>query len=231
MKLKSIIVEDLPVAAFHLKNCCERLGDVTVLEHFDNVKDALAFLNTSQPIDLIFLDVEMPGATGFDLLDQLSTKPQIILTTSKKEYAYDAFNYAITDFLMKPYSYERFVEAVKKVDRQLELQQKDKKSVEDIFIKSDGKLVKLNVNDILFVESMGDYVKFITNEKKYITLNTIKNVEEELSGANFIKTHRSYIVNISKVKDIVDNTLIINEHQVPISRQQKATVISKLKIV
>src|SRR5262245_16208262 len=109
MSLKCVIVEDLQVAADYLAKCCEKSGQIEVLAHFPNVQEALVYLN-QHSVDLLFLDVEMPGATGFDLLDQLAYFPKVVLTTSKSEYAYDAFEYKVTDFLKKPFTYQRFLE-------------------------------------------------------------------------------------------------------------------------
>ena len=114
MSLSCIIVEDLQVAANYLKNCCEKSGQVEVRGHFSNVTDALSFLN-SNTVDLIFLDVEMPGANGFELLDQIAFSPKVILTTAKQEYAYNAFQYNVSDYLMKPFTYQRFMEALQKI--------------------------------------------------------------------------------------------------------------------
>ena len=113
MSLSCIIVEDLLVAANYLKNCCEKSGQVEVRGHFSNVTDAHSFLN-SNSVDLIFLDVEMPGANGFELLDQIAFSPKVILTTGKQEYAYNAFQYNVSDYLMKPFTYQRFLEALQK---------------------------------------------------------------------------------------------------------------------
>ena len=112
MSLTCIIVEDLQVAADYLNRCCEKSGQLSVKGHFAAVPEALAFLNNNV-VDLIFLDVEMPGATGFDLLDQIAYSPKVILTTSKAEYAFDAFEYNVTDFLKKPFTYQRFLDALK----------------------------------------------------------------------------------------------------------------------
>ena len=163
MKYQSIIVEDLQVAAEFLKRFCEKSGVIDVAHHFLNAEDALLFLKDNV-VDLIFLDVEMPGASGFELLDQLVYTPQVILTTSKTEYAYDAFQYNVTDYLKKPFTYQRFLESVQKVSKKTE-QLNGNSEQDHMFIKTDGKLIRLHNDDILFIESMGDYVKFITPAK------------------------------------------------------------------
>ena len=229
MNFTCVIVEDLIVAADYLKKCCEKSGMVEVKGHFLNVAEALVFLNQNS-VDLLFLDVEMPGATGFDLLDQLAYSPQVILTTSKPEYAFNAFEYHVIDFLKKPFTYQRFLEALQKLS--LPSENGNGTAEEDhIFIKSDGKLVRLNYSDILFIESMGDYVKFVTGDKKYITHNTIKNLEEKVSKQHFMKVHRSYIININKIDDIRENDLFIKGNEIPISKAHRSDVMKRLNII
>lgn len=233
MSLSCIIVEDLQVAADYLNRCCEKSGQLTVKGHFLNVQEALTFLN-SNVVDLIFLDVEMPGATGFDLLDQIAYAPKVILTTSKPEYAFDAFEYNVTDFLKKPFTYQRFQDALKKIPPVAAAVADNtvtESGLDHIFIKSDGKLIRLNNEDILYIESMGDYVKFVTGEKKYITHNTIKNLEEKVSKQSFIKVHRSYIINIDKISNIRENGLFISGKEIPISKAHKQEVLKRLNII
>jgi DNA-binding LytR/AlgR family response regulator len=238
MSMSCVIVEDLQVAAEYTRKCCEKSSMLDVKGHFTNVADALAFLN-SNTVDILFLDVEMPGATGFDLLDQLGYSPKVILTTSKPEYAYNAFEYHVVDFLKKPFTYQRFLEAL-----QLAAVKEEKNgavngngaegtngSDDHIFIKSDGKLVRLNNEDILYIESMGDYVKFVTADKKYITHNTIKALEEKVNKACFMKVHRSYIINLTKIDDIRENDLFIKGTEIPISKAHKQDVLKRLNII
>ena len=229
MSFSCIIVEDLQVAADFLKKCCEKSGQVEVKAHFPNVSDALAYLNENS-VDLLFLDVEMPGATGFDLLDQIAYSPKVILTTSKPEYAYDAFEYNVTDFLKKPFTYQRFIESLQKVTAHADSTPATV-SIDHIFIKTEGKLVRLNNDDILYIESMGDYVKFVTTDKKYITHNTIKNLEDKVNKENFMKVHRSYIINISKIDDIRENDLYIKGNEIPVSKAHKPEVMKRLNII
>ncbi|OJY91964.1 MAG: hypothetical protein BGP14_23935 [Sphingobacteriales bacterium 44-15] len=229
MKIQSIIVEDLQVAADFLKRFCEKCGVVEVIHHFLNAEDALHYLKDNV-VDLIFLDVEMPGVSGFELLDQLVYTPQVILTTSKTEYAYNAFQYNVTDYLKKPFTYQRFLEAIQKVSKKSE-QENGNAEQDHLFIKSDGKLIRLHNDDILFIESMGDYVKFITPSKKYITHNTIKNLETKVNPQVFMKVHRSYIVNFTKINDIQENVLFINGNMIPISKTHKSGVMQKINII
>jgi DNA-binding LytR/AlgR family response regulator len=191
----------------------------------------LEYLNKNA-VDVLFLDVEMPGATGFDLLDQIAYYPKVILTTSKSEYAYNAFEYKVTDFLKKPFTYQRFQDALNKLSAATTESPASNTATDHIFIKCDGKLVRLNNDDILYIESMGDYVKFVTGDnKKYITHNTIKNLEEKVNRQCFIKVHRSYIINITKIDDIRENDLYIKGNEIPVSKAHKADVLKRLNII
>ena len=230
MKISCVIIEDLKVAADYLARCCEKSGRVEVKGHFPDVKSALEFLN-SNTVDVLFLDVEMPGATGFELLDSIAYKPKVILTTSKEKYAYDAFQYHVSDFLKKPFAYNRFIEALDKVSVNDDAVPAKPYGGNHIFIKSDGKLVRLNNDDILFIESMGDYVKFVTRDKKYVTYNSIKNLEEKVNKDCFMKVHRSYIINLLKIDDIRENDLFINGIEIPISKNLRADVLKRLTIL
>jgi DNA-binding LytR/AlgR family response regulator len=229
MMLSGVIVEDLQPAADILRRYCQRSGIIEVQGHFLSAEAALDHL-TARPADLLFLDIEMPGISGFELLDRLQKAPQVILTTSKTEYAFDAFQYHVVDYLRKPFTYERFLQSVQK----LRLAPREADSAPDterIFIKVDGRLQKLERDEILYIESMGDYVRFITPEKKYITHNTIKNIEARVQGMNFMKVHRSYIVNLSSVDDLRDGELVVRGITIPVSKTHRTRVRERLKAV
>jgi DNA-binding LytR/AlgR family response regulator len=240
MKITCIIVEDIQIAADFLRKFCEKSGLAEVKGHFLNVADALSFLDQER-VDLLFLDVEMPGATGFDLLDSLTYSPKIILTTSKTEYAFDAFQYHVNDYLKKPFTYKRFLEAMEGLQQQVQAQEPASiqqqpaaapaPDTDFLFIKAEDKLVKIKKDDILFLESMRDYVKFVTPVKSYITYSTLKNMEEKLIGPLFLKVHRSYIVNINKIDDIRGNTIYLLGNQIPIGKGHKDEVAARLNIL
>jgi DNA-binding LytR/AlgR family response regulator len=240
MKTTCIIVEDIQIAADFLRKFCEKSDLIDVLGHFLNVADALEFLDEHKA-DLIFLDVEMPGATGFDLLDKLTYSPKIILTTSKTEYAFNAFQYNVNDYLKKPFSYKRFLEAIQKIQAPQQptsdsapaspIQTNPSTETDFLFIKAEEKLIKLLKEDIYFIESMRDYVKFVTTSKNYITYSTLKNLEEKLTGNTFLKVHRSYIVNINKIDDIRGNMIYLQGNQVPIGKGHKDDLVRRLNIL
>lgn len=229
MKYTAVIVEDLSVAADVLLKYCIKSGKINVVGSFKSTEEAIPFL-TENSVDLLFLDIEMPAANGFSLLDQMQYQPQVILTTSKTEYAFDAFEYSVTDFLRKPFSYQRFAQALDKL-KVLNEKKEEPEEMSHVFIKSDGKLIRLNNDDILYIESMGDYVKFITNDKKIISHNTIKALTEKINPEVFCKVHRSYIINMNKISDIRDNTLYIANAKIPVSKANRSTVMSRIKIV
>ena len=228
MKFTAIIVDDEPIARNFLERYCEKTGKITVAGSFSDSGSALEYLQNNE-IDIIFLDVEMPGDSGFQLMDKLQVMPNVILTTGKTDYAYDAFQYSVIDYLKKPFSFARFQEAVNKVAEPGNEKIPDIKE-EDVFIKSDGKLTRLNYKDILYIESMGDYVSYCTKDKKYITHSTLKAVEEKITGQNFMKVHRCYIVNLRMINDIQDYTLLIGGAVIPISKVLKNLVMGRINI-
>lgn len=239
MKTSCIIVEDVQIAAEFLRKFCEKSELVEVRGHFPDVAGALEFLDKER-VDLIFLDIELPGGTGFDLLDRLTYSPKIILTTSKTEYAFDAFQYHVTDYLKKPITYKRFLEAVSKIhppdasspaSTAPAAPPTPSADTDFLFIKAEDKLVRLVKDDIFFIESMKDYVKFVTADKNYITYSTLKNLEEKLNGQAFFKVHRSYLVNINKIDDIRGNMIYVQGHQIPVSKDHKEELLKRLNIL
>ena len=227
MSFSSVIVEDLQPAADILRKFCNKCGLVDVKAHFLNAEDALVHL-AEHPADLIFLDVEMPGISGLEMMDRLGEIPQVILTTSKTEYAYDAFQYNVTDYMRKPFTYTRFLESIQKVKARKEEEATD---ISHMFIKVDGKLVRLNGDDILYIESMGDYVRFTTQDRKYVTHNTIKNIESRMDASRFMKVHRSYIVNLSQVEGLHEDELSIRGERIPVSKAHKARIRTLINII
>jgi len=229
--LTAVIIEDLNVAAEYLKHCCSKSGKVEVLACFTTIGSALTYLNENR-VDVVFLDIEMQEeVNGFDLLDRLAYSPKVILTTGNPEYAYNAFEYNVSDFLKKPYTYQRFLNAVEKITASAPVKEESAKEDDHFYIKTDGKLIRLMNDDILYIESMGDYVRFVTSEKKYISHNTIKWLEEKMNASMFLKVHRSYIVNIKKVSNIRENMLYINNQEIPISKANRPEVMKRINIL
>ncbi|NNF36171.1 MAG: response regulator transcription factor [Saprospiraceae bacterium] len=229
MAIKSIIVEDDLMSQKLLQNHCNKFTEIEVLSICGNVEEALSFMETAS-IDLIFLDIEMPGATGFDLLDRCSVIPHVIVTSSKEEYAFEAFQYQVTDYLRKPIKLPRFNQAVQKVlESQVEVAHK--KTDNHIFIKDEGRFVKIFLDDILFVENIGDYVRFHTEEKKHIVYSTLKKLAEKLPSDRFMRVHRSFIINLDKIVDIEENSILIHKNIVPVSRANKQPLMERLNLI
>ncbi|MEP6845252.1 MAG: LytTR family DNA-binding domain-containing protein [Panacibacter sp.] len=233
MKFTCVIVEDEEMSMRLLKSYCSKTDILELKGTFYSAEDAHEFL-AENTVDIIFLDVEMSGISGFDLLDQLTDKPHIVLTTSKTDYAFTAFQYHVADFLKKPVGYKRFQETIEKFTKLAAVSNNQTETVneDDIFIKANGKLVRISLHEILYIECIGDYVKYVTENKNYIAYTTIKNVEAKMNGQLFLKTHRSYIVNMKKIKDvhINENYLMIKDASIPISRAKKAEVMQRLKV-
>ncbi|GAB3570105.1 LytTR family DNA-binding domain-containing protein [Spirosoma luteolum] len=212
-----------------LQRLCEQHGSLELLAVFENAEDALAFLSTEE-VDLIWLDVEMPGLSGFDLLENLTSMPQVVMTTTKTEYAFDAYQYQVTDYLQKPVTQPRFKIAVEKV---LDLNnRKTAVSTErqEIYIKTDGRYIRLPYTEILYVENVGDYVKIVTKTQAHVVHTTMKYLEEKL-GSPFLRVHRSFIVHLDKIVDIEENNLVVDKKVIPISRANKPELMNRLNLL
>ena len=199
-------------------------ANLNLVGDFANALEAKNAINNNT-VDLIFLDIEMPLINGFDLLDGLKTKPQIVFITSKADYAVKAFDYEATDFLQKPISKERFLKAVKKA---LELHQLRNEVPEDqgeaIIIKSNLKKLKIYTTKIKWVEAFGDYIKVITDEDSHLVLSTMKAFEKELPEGKFARVHKSYIVNLERVEKFNSKFAEIGKTKIPISRNKKEVI-------
>ena len=231
--LKCLIVDDDVMARTAIKRLCEKNERFEVSGDCENAEDALEFLAKDEPeIDLLFLDVEMPGISGIELLDKLPVVPMFILTTSNPNYAFDAFEYGAIDFLKKPITQTRFEQSVLKL---LSIQNDNRsfqKNSKNLYIRSEGKFIRLTCDDILYFENVGDYISIKTESgKSHIIHGTLKGVSERLNDPRFLKVHRTYIVNLDKIVDIEENTLVIDRTVIPISRAHKPVLINRLRIL
>ena len=227
--IKSIIVEDELMARKSLRRFCEKIEEIDIVEEFENGESALEYLSESQ-VDLIFLDIEMPGCSGLELLESLPVLPQIIFTTSNKEYAFEAFEYDVTDFLKKPISFARLQTAIEKA-KKIAIALDGNSDAGDVYVKDKGKLIRLQYEDIFYIENAGDYAKVNTGSKNYIVHGTIKGFEKKLPSNLFVRVHRSYIINLNKIVDIEENSVVIDKKVVPISRAQKPILMERIKML
>lgn len=223
--LKCIIVDDDPVQRELLKSCVEKVGDLKLVGSYPNAIEARLALE-KRDVDLILLDVEMPEMTGIEFLQNFQDVPQVIMVTAKKQYAFDAFEFDVTDYISKPVDMDRFESAVQRV-RYYEENLKKPENEDSIFVKSNGVLVKIDTADLSYVEAMGDYIKVHTKEKRHIVHSTMKAFVAKLPEY-FIRIHKSFIVNINHVDRLEDNSIYMGEKELPVSRNNKKSLVEML---
>lgn len=229
IKLKAMIIDDEPLAHEIILDYLSELPFVEVVSQSYNAIEALSYLS-QQPVDLLFLDINMPKLSGIDFLKLLPDKPQVIITSAYKQYALESFELDVCDYLLKPYRFERFLKAVNKAQQQHQFKQGTLKSHTDetkestIFIKVDKKLIQLNTAQITFLEAYGNYVKVWVNDKMYLTPRTLISFEKELADENetFMRIHKSYIVQKSQIKAIESKSIeMSNQQHLPIGKNHK----------
>jgi DNA-binding LytR/AlgR family response regulator len=230
MKLNCVVVDDSSLQRTVIAKLVNNHPNLHLVGDFSNAIEAKNCL-TVNPVDLIFLDVEMPVISGFDFIDGMKIKPQIIFITSKAEYALKAFEYDATDYLQKPIILERFNASVKRAMdlHMLRLDNSDEEG-EHIFIKSNLKKLKVYTNKIKWIEAFGDYVKVVTEEDTNLVLSTMKSFEKDLSRDKFIRVHKSYIINIDKVERFNSKFAEIGITKIPLSRNKKDDLLKALAI-
>lgn len=234
--MKCIIIDDDNAARLIMKQLCKKNAELTLLEEFSSAIEAMKYLNENT-VDLIFLDIHMPTFSGFDFLKTIDNTIKIILTTSDKNFALEAFEYPnVIDYLVKPISQERFINSFKKLSirskKEVNNDESNKKTANEfIYVNVERRLVKINIPDILFIEAKGDYIAIKTEAKKLIVHSTLKKVQEKLPSNLFLKIHRSFIINFSKIIDIEDNSVLIEKSVIPISRANKSELLKKLNLL
>ncbi|MFD0862442.1 LytR/AlgR family response regulator transcription factor [Sungkyunkwania multivorans] len=231
MKVNCIIVDDSSIQRLAVTKLILNNPSLNLVAEYSNAIEAKNGLKTND-VDLIFLDIEMPVLNGFDLLESLQDPPQVILVTGKTEYAFKAFDYAVTDYLQKPLTKERFDQAIGRVVANLS--QKNTRPGEEeehIFVKSNLKKRKVILNDIKWIEALGDYVKLVTNETNIVVLSTMKSFEKELPEEKFLRIHKSYIVNLDKVERFNSKTVEVEGKLLPLSRNKKGILSDALSSI
>ena len=228
-----LIVDDNKIARTTLTQLASQVKDIVIAGECSSAMEAYNLLQ-EQPVDLILLDIEMPGMTGLELTKHLGTKkPIIIFTTSKKEYAAEAFELNVADYIVKPITPARFIQAINKA-RDIAASNSEEVRLEEdefIFIRDSNIVRRLKLDDILFAEAMGDYVKLHTPQKFFAIHTTLKAVEERLPVQKFIRVHRSYIAALAKIETIQDGTLIINGRPVPVADAYRSALNKRMNIL
>ena len=231
--MNCLIVDDNKMARMTMKKLVEQVTDLNLLGECENSIEAYNAVQ-KQKVDLLLLDIEMPGANGLELAKNLGKKrPFIVFTTGKTDYAIDAFELNVVDYLVKPIESSRFIKAI---DRVKEAMDSDKQEVQVkekdfVFVKDSGILKRVSVDDIFYLEAMGDYVKIFTSQKFHIVHATLKSIEEKLPSTKFMRVHRSYIVALNKIDFIEEGVIHINGANVPVADAYKTALNQKLNLL
>jgi DNA-binding LytR/AlgR family response regulator len=232
MRMRCLIVEDEPIAQEILKGYIERTDFLELVGQFNNAIDAFTFLQSNH-VQLLFLDIKMPQMTGIELLKAITTKPKVIITSAYRYYATDAFELDVADYLLKPYPFERFLKAIGKVMNEGIMTQSSGSVIIErpfIFVKGNKQLHKIYIDDILFIESQRDYVKFrIKNQPDVLSRQTIGYYEEFLPARLFTRVHRSYIVSKEKITLVESTRVMIEDIAIPVGRNYRQQMQGLIK--
>jgi two-component system, LytTR family, response regulator LytT len=242
--MNCIVIDDEALARAIIGQMIKNHPDLKFIDEFQNAMEAIKFLNQSTvPIDVIFLDIHMPGFTGFDFIQTIKNPPLVILITSDRNFAIEAFEYkCIVDYLVKPITEERFLKAVNKIEAKKTTLPSYAESVEaqpvlpndtatEFYINIDRRLIKINMASINVIEAKGDYILIKTEDKNYTVHSTLKKIEDKLPTSSFLKVHRTYIINIKKIIDIEDNSVLIAKDVIPVSRSNRPELMKRLNML
>nr|WP_299074156.1 LytTR family DNA-binding domain-containing protein [uncultured Allomuricauda sp.] len=236
--MRCIIVDDESSARAIIAELCKIIPEMEVVAELPDALEALKFLKHT-PVDLIFLDIHMPKLTGVDFIETVNNPPKIVLTTSDKDFAIEAYKYEfIVDYLVKPITPERFQKCVQRLEKTFEkIQQEHPETVmsqnedEDLYINIDRRLIKLKFMDILLIEAHGDYIEIQTQKNRYRVHSTLKKIKEKLPESRFLQIHRSFIINFTQIIDIQDNSVLIERNVIPISRSNRPELMQRLNLL
>ncbi len=220
-QLTAIIIDDEPLARKKVETFIDKSGLIDLKGSFQNPVEALDFLKDNR-IDLIFLDIRMSELSGFEFLDKLQNRPSVIIASAYEEYALKGFEYEVDDYLLKPFSYERFLKAIEKIKSSRDSANiSEAEKVDYITVKSENRIEKININSILYIEGMRDYLRIHTTDKKIMTLMNFSTMESILPADKFIRIHRSFMVAIDKINVIEKDSVSVNNSILPIGRSYK----------
>jgi two-component system LytT family response regulator len=227
MELTCIAIDDEPLALEIITAYIEKVPFLNLLKTFDNAIDSIDFIKKNK-VDLMFLDIQMEALSGIQLIHALKERPAVIFTTAFDRYAVEGFELDAADYLLKPISFQRFVKSVDKVYNKILSQRGDgeelqgREATDDIiFVKTENRLQKVALDDILFIEGQGDYLKIVTTSARIMTLHNFRKFEETLPAENFIRVHKSYLVALNKIESISRNRIKIGSHLIPVSDTYK----------
>ena len=229
-KITCVIVDDEPIAREILESFIKKTPNLELIASCKNAVEALQVTQTDA-IDLFFLDINMPEINGLSLAKIINKKSNIIFTTAYRDYAVDGFDLQVTDYLLKPIAFDRFLQAVQKISTPnsfINTSKENETSKDFMFVRADRKMVKINFFDILYIESLGDYVKVFTNDSTIITRETISSFDDKLPKEQFLRVHRSFIIALNKIDSYTNEYIEIQKKAISISRSYKDTVLQKL---
>lgn len=233
MKIRAIIVDDEPLARKGLKDYMAEVGFMEFTHEFDHAVAAIDFLQ-SHPVDVLFLDINMPKVSGLELARSLPNPPLIVFTTAYREFATDSYDLGGFDYLIKPITFERFLKSCNRIAEKLKTTgqqpsgQLTDSNKDYFFIKEDGTLLKIEIDKVLFVEGFKDYVKIHLDQQVHLALIPLKSVAEKLPPNNFIRIHKSYLINKTKVDLIEGNMVSISNHKIPLGKTYRDAVIKEI---
>ncbi len=227
--INTIVIDDEPFALSLLADYCKKTEFINLVGEFNNPIEALEFVHENEDVDLIITDIQMPDLTGIEMMKSLHSAPKLIFTTAYEEYAIEGYKVNAIDYLLKPFSFSEFLTAVQKVKDILEMESNASSNTsldannEFLFCKSEYKILRINFNDILYIEGLKDYVKIFTSIEKppVLTLNSIKGLEQKLPSAMFMRVHRSFIVNLKKIEVIERSRIVFGSKYIPVSELYK----------
>ncbi len=230
--IKCLIIDDDESSRLILEHYIKKHSQLELLASLSNSTEGLQYIISTQGIDLLFLDIEMPDLSGLQLLRALPKAPATILTTSRSDYALDAYDLAVLDYLVKPVDFARFSKSIAKIMEHLQPHKATVQEQEDhIFVKSAGKIVRLEFNSIFYIEALSDYVVIATSTQKHIVYSTLKGIEEKLPAEQFIRVHRSYIVNLNHVNVIEEGSIVLQGKLIPISKSYQDSFYARIKLL
>ncbi|HPG07595.1 MAG TPA: LytTR family DNA-binding domain-containing protein [Saprospiraceae bacterium] len=229
MEIRCLIVDDDEMSRVSLEKLIAKIPDIEIVGTCMNATQALTILE-DEYVDVLLLDIQLPGLSGLDLVQSVQYLPYVIFVTSRADYALQAFEFKdkIIDFITKPVIMQRLSNALDRV-RELVRNDQPPLSSPDLFIRSEGRIVRLDLNNLLYIETKGDYVAFVTEEEQFMVHSTLKAIDELLLQPHLMKVHRSFIINLHKIRDIEENSiLLINKKIIPVSRQFKPLLIRRI---
>ncbi|UOQ66145.1 LytR/AlgR family response regulator transcription factor [Hymenobacter volaticus] len=245
VSLACVIIDDNEINRFTLERAVQRHDQLTLAASFPDAVEALSYLRGGGQVDLLLLDIEMPHISGLELVKLLpNPKPAVILVTTHASFAVDAFELRVVDYLVKPVSYARFCQAIAHVTEQHQAALPAAPPVvapsavapndisatgTDLFVKTNGKLLRINFESVLFIEALSTYVVLVTDKQKHVVGGTLKSIEDRLPFRHFVRVHRSYIVNLHRVESLEDNMLKLGQHEVPVSRPYQEELTLRLR--